>query len=212
MENGIEANQAAPETNAEAQAGEEAIKPAVNITGGKGKWYIVQAHANFEQKVAAAIKEQAVQDGLTEEIEEVYVPMEEIVEMKRGKKVTSERKFFPGYVMVKMQLTDASWHMVKSIAKVSGFLGGSKGSKPMPMTNSEAAAIFNQVEEGATTTRSTIIFEIGESIKVCDGPFDGFVGKVENVDEEKQRVKVSVAIFGRPTPVDLEYSQVEKVD
>lgn len=175
------------------------------------KWYIVQAYSGFEQKVAASIKEQAAQNGLSDKIEEVYVPMEEVTEMKRGKKVKTERKFFPGYVMVKMQLTDATWHLVKTQPKVSGFLGGGKGSKPIPMAQYEVDAIFNQVQSGASAAASTISFEIGESIKVCDGPFDGFIGKVEGVDEEKQRVKVSVAIFGRPTPVDLEYSQVEKV-
>lgn len=205
METTQENNAETPEVAAEANT-----TPAVK-TDGKGKWYIIHAHSGFEAKVAASIKEQAAQNGLSEEIEEVYVPMEEITEMKRGKKVKTERKFFPGYVMVKMVLTDASWHLVKTQPKVTGFLGGGKGSKPIPMTDREVAAIFNQVEEGATTAKSTISFEIGESIKVCDGPFDGFMGKVEGVDEEKQRVKVSVAIFGRPTPVDLEYSQVEKV-
>ena len=209
----METNQDNIADNANAQtaeASEADEKPAIK-TDGPGKWYIAHAHSGFEQKVAASIKEKAVQNGLSELIEEVYVPMEEVVEMKRGKKVKSERKFFPGYVMVKMVLTDATWHMVKSEPKVTGFLGGGKGGKPVPMTDREAQAIFNQVEEGVSSPKSTISFEIGESIKVCDGPFDGFIGKVEGVDEEKQRVKVSVAIFGRPTPVDLEYSQVEKV-
>lgn len=203
----IPAEAAAAEPVAEtAPAAEDKAK-----TSGKGKWYIAQAHSGFEHKVAASIKEKAAQNALSDLIEEVYVPAEEVTQMKRGKKIVSERKFFPGYLMVKMQLTDATWHLVKSEPKVTGFLGGGKGGRPVPMTEREVAAIFSQVEEGTGSAKSTITFEYGESIKVCDGPFDGFIGTVEGVDDEKQRVKVSVAIFGRPTPVDLEFSQVEKV-
>lgn len=176
----------------------------------EAKWYIAQAHSGFEKKVAASILEEAAEKGL-DEIEEVYVPIEEVIEIRRGKKVTSERKFFPGYVMVKMRLTEPAWHLVKSNNKVSGFLGGGRGGKPVPITQREADAIFAQVEEGAENQKTTITFEIGENVKVGEGPFDGFVGTVEGVDEEKERVKVSVTIFGRPTPVDLEFTQVEKV-
>ncbi len=175
------------------------------------RWYIVQAHSGFEKKVAQSIKEQAVQKNLTTLIEEVVVPVEEVTEVRRGKKVQAERKFFPGYVMVKMALTDATWHMVKNTAKVTGFLGGGGKGKPVPITEKEAESIFAQVREGIDHPKSTIHFEVGENVKIIDGPFDTFTGLIEGVDEEKQRVKVSVSIFGRPTPVDLEYSQVEKV-
>ena len=175
------------------------------------RWYIVHAHSGFEKKVAQAIKEQAVQKNLTDKIEEVVVPVEEVTEVRRGKKVASERKFFPGYVMVKMELTDPTWHMVKNTAKVTGFLGGGKGGRPVPITEKEADAIFAQVREGIDHPKSSVVFEVGENVKIIDGPFDTFVGLVEGVDEEKHRVKVSVSIFGRATPVDLDYSQVEKV-
>jgi transcriptional antiterminator NusG len=175
------------------------------------RWYIVHAHSGFEKKVAAAIKEQAVQKNLTAQIEDVVVPIEEVTEMRRGKKVSAERKFFPGYVMVKMQLNDATWHMVKNTAKVTGFLGGGGKGKPVAISDKEAESIFAQVREGIEHPKSSVSFEIGENVKITDGPFDSFVGVVESVDEDKQRVKISVSIFGRPTPVDLEYSQVEKV-
>ncbi len=175
------------------------------------RWYIVHAHSGFEKKVAQAIKEQAVQKNLVDKIEDVVVPIEEVTEVRRGKKVQSERKFFPGYVLVKMELTDPTWHMVKNTPKVTGFLGGGKGGKPVPITEKEAEALFAQVRDGVSPSRSGIVFEVGENVKITDGPFDTFTGVIESVDEEKQRVKVSVSIFGRPTPVDLEYSQVEKV-
>lgn len=180
-------------------------------SAGNRRWYIIHAYSGFEKKVAQAIKEQAAQKGLSELIEDVYVPIEDHTEIKRGKKFTTERKFFPGYVMVKMQLTDATWHMCKNIPKVTGFLGGGKGGKPVPITEKEAEAIFAQVREGADHPKSSINFEVGENVKITDGPFDGFVGIVEGVEDEKQRVKVNVTIFGRPTPVDLEFAQVEKV-
>lgn len=175
------------------------------------RWYIVQAHSGFEKKVAQTIKEQAIQKNIAALIEDVVVPVEEVVEVRRGKKVAAERKFFPGYVLVKMELTDATWHMVKNTAKVSGFLGHGGKGRPVPITEKEAEAIFAQVREGIDHPKSTITFEIGENVKITDGPFESFVGMVEGVDDEKSRVKVSVSIFGRATPVDLEYSQVEKV-
>lgn len=175
------------------------------------RWYIVQAYSGFEKKVAQSIKEQAAQKGLTEMIEDVVVPVEEVTEVRRGKKIQTERRFFPGYVMVKMELTDATWHMVKNTQKVTGFLGGGGKGKPIPITEKEAEAIFAQVREGIDHPKSTLHFEVGENVKIIDGPFDTFTGLIEGVDEEKQRVKVSVSIFGRATPVDLEYSQVEKV-
>lgn len=175
------------------------------------RWYIVHAHSGFEKKVAQTIKEQAVQKGLTEQIEEVVVPVEQVTEVRRGKKVAAERKFFPGYVMVKMALNDATWHMVKNTPKVTGFLGGGGKGKPVPISEKEAESIFAQVREGIDHPKSQINFEVGENVKIVDGPFESFVGVVEQVDDEKQRVKVSVSIFGRPTPVDLEFNQVEKV-
>jgi transcriptional antiterminator NusG len=175
------------------------------------RWYIVHAHSGFEKKVAQTIKEQAIQKNIANLIEEVVVPTEEVVEVRRGKKTPVERKFFPGYVMVKMELTDATWHMVKNTAKVTGFLGGGKGGRPVPITEKEAEAIFAQVRDGIEHPKQSINFEIGENVKIIEGPFESFVGLIEGVDEEKHRVKVSVSIFGRATPVDLEYTQVEKV-
>lgn len=175
------------------------------------RWYIVHAHSGFEKKVAQSIKEQAVQKGIAHQIEEVVVPVEEVTEIRRGKKIAAERKFFPGYVMVKMELNDETWHMVKNTAKVTGFLGGGGKGRPVPITEKEAESIFAQVREGIDHPKSHIRFEVGENVKIIEGPFDSFVGLVEQVDDEKNRVKVSVSIFGRATPVDLDFSQVEKV-
>ncbi len=174
------------------------------------RWYIVHAHSGFEKKVAQTIREQAAQRGMSEAFEEIAVPVEDVVEMRRGRKVASERKFFPGYVLVKMDMNDASWHLVKTIPKVTGFLGGS-GNRPQPISDLEAERIFAQMQTGVDKPKQGAIFEAGEQVKVIDGPFESFVGMIEEVDEEKERIKVSVTIFGRSTPVDLQYNQVEKV-
>jgi transcriptional antiterminator NusG len=173
------------------------------------RWYVIHVYSGFEKKVATAIREQAEQKGLGERFEEILVPTEEVVEVRRGSKVSSERKFFPGYVLVKMDMDDETWHLVRNTAKVTGFLGGR--GRPSPITEAEAARIMHQVQEGIERPKPSITFEIGEQVRVCDGPFTSFNGTVEDVDEEKARVKVAVSIFGRATPVELEYSQVEKV-
>ena len=173
------------------------------------RWYVIHVYSGFEKKVAAAIREQAEQKGLAERFEEILVPTEEVVEVKRGAKVSSERKIFPGYVLIKMDLDDETWHLVKNTAKVTGFLGGR--GKPLPISDAEAARIMHQMQEGIERPKPSITFEIGEQVRVSDGPFTSFNGVVEEVDEEKSRVKVAVSIFGRATPVELEYSQVEKV-
>ena len=173
------------------------------------RWYIVHAHSNFEKKVAESIKERATAAGLTQLFDEVLVPMEEVVEVRRGRKVSTERKFFPGYVLVKMDMTDKAYHLIKNTAKVTGFLGAN--NKPMPISDTEAMRILHQVKEGVDRPKPTVTFEIGEQVRVADGPFASFSGHVEEVDEERARLKVAVSIFGRATPVELEYGQVEKV-
>ena len=173
------------------------------------RWYIVHAYSNFEKKVAESIKEQAAQNGLEDLFDQVLVPTEEVVEMRRGRKVSSERRFFPGYVLVRMEMTDQAFHLIKETPKVTGFLGSD--NKPMPISNAEADRILNQVQEGVDRPKPTIQFEIGEQVKVSDGPFASFNGLVEEVDEERARLKVAVSIFGRATPVELEYEQVEKI-
>lgn len=173
------------------------------------RWYIVHAYSNFEKKVAEAIREKADQTGLGDLFDEVLVPTEKFVEVRRGRKVESERKFFPGYVLVKMAMTDDAYHLIKNTPKVTGFLGSD--NKPMPITNAEAERLLSQVEEGVEKPLPTINFEVGEQVRVSDGPFASFNGLVEEVDEERARLKVTVSIFGRATPVELEYNQVDKL-
>lgn len=173
------------------------------------RWYIVHAYSNFEKKVAESIAEQAKQRGLTELFEQILVPTEKVTEVRRGRKIDTERKFFPGYVLVKMDLTDEAFHLIKNTPKVTGFLGAD--NKPMPISEAEALRILNQVQEGVERPKSSISFEIGENVRVADGPFASFSGVVEEVDEARSRLKVAVSIFGRATPVELEYGQVEKV-
>ncbi len=172
------------------------------------RWYSVSVLSNFEKKVAESIKETAEQHGLTDEIEDVLVPTEEVTELRRNKKVQVEKRFMPGYVLVKMEMTDRAYHLINDTNRVTGFLGPQ--GRPTPLRDSEVARILNQVEEGVERPRPMIIFEIGEQVNVTDGPFEGFAGLVEDVDEENARLKVSVSIFGRATPVELEYAQVSK--
>ncbi len=171
-------------------------------------WYIVHAYSNFEKKVAESILMSAKDKGLDHLIEEVFVPTEEVTEVRRGRKINTERRFFPGYVLVKMTLNDDTYHLIKDTPKVTGFLGS--GNKPMPVPQKEVDRIRGVIEEGEVRPRSTITFEVGESVRVTDGPFASFSGVVEEVDEETERVKVAVSIFGRATPVELEFTQVEK--
>ncbi|AZO46936.1 transcription termination/antitermination protein NusG [Mesorhizobium sp. M1C.F.Ca.ET.193.01.1.1] len=171
------------------------------------RWYIVHAYSNFEKKVAEDIENKAKQKGLSGDIEQIVVPTEKVVEIRRGRKVDAERKFFPGYVLLKANLTDAVFSLVKNTPKVTGFLGD---SKPVPITETEAQRILNQVQEGVERPKPSVTFEIGEAIRVSDGPFASFNGFVQEVDEERARLKVEVSIFGRAVPVDLEFGQVEK--
>ena len=173
------------------------------------RWYVIHVYSGFENKVAQSIKEQARQMGMENLVEDVQVPTEEVVRMQRGTKVASERKFFPGYVLAKMELTDDTWHLVKNTPKVTDFLGGQ--GKPSPISQAEADRIMHQVAEGIERPKPMITFDVGEQVRVADGPFSSFNGIVEDVDEEKARLKVAVSIFGRATPVELEYSQVEKL-
>ncbi len=172
------------------------------------KWYIVHAYSNFEKKVAESIREQAHTQGLDDSFSEILVPTEDVIEIRRGRKVNSERKFFPGYVLVKMDLSDEAYHLVKNTPKVTGFLGS--GLRPMPVSEREVARIIGAIEEGVERPKPTVTFDIGETVRVIDGPFASFNGSVEQVDEERARLRVTVSIFGRATPVELEYAQVEK--
>ena len=174
------------------------------------KWYVLHVYSGFESKVSEAVKEKARKLGLESHVEEILVPTEEVVEVKRGQRVNTERKFFPGYVLAKLDLTDDVWHLIKDTPKVSGFLGAG-GNKPVAISETEAQRILKQVQEGIERPRPSIIYDIGEEVKVTEGPFASFNGFVEEIDEEKAKLKVSVSIFGRATPVELEYSQVEKI-
>ena len=174
------------------------------------KWYVVHAYSGFENQVMRTLQERIQDKGLDEMFSEILVPTEEVVEMRDGKKRKSDRKFFPGYVLVKMDMNKESWHLIKAISKVTGFLGPKEG-QPTPISDSEAERIIFQVKEGVERPRPSVTFEVGEQVRVCDGPFNTFNGLVEDVDEERARLKVAVSIFGRATPVELEYAQVEKL-
>ena len=173
------------------------------------RWYVLHAYSGYEKKVADSIMDQAEKLGIKEHIEEISVPTQNIVEVKRGVRVNTERKIFPGYILIKMNLNDDTWHIIKTTPKLSGFLGN-KG-KPIPISNDEAKRISEQVIDGVEKSRPAIMYDVGEQVKVIDGPFASFNGEVEQIDEDKARLRVAVSIFGRSTPVDLEYSQVEKV-
>ncbi len=173
------------------------------------RWYVLHVYSGFETKVAESIKEKAAKIGLSDFIEDILVPTEEVVEVKRGQRVNAERKFFPGYVLAKLDMNDSVWHLIKDTPKVSGFLGAA-GTKPVAISDREAERILKQVQEGVDRPRPSVVYDIGEEVKVIDGPFASFAGVVEEIDEEKAKLKVSVSIFGRPTPVELEYGQVEK--
>lgn len=172
------------------------------------RWYSVSVLSNFEKKIAEAIRQAAVDNGMTDEIDEVLVPTEDVIEVRRGKKITTERRFMPGYVLVRMDMNTRTYHLITSINRVTGFLG--QAGKPSPMRDDEVEAIRNRVAKGQEAPRNLIRFVVGETVKVSDGPFDGFSGMVEEVDEDHGRLKVMVSIFGRPTPVELEFTQVAK--
>tara|TARA_B100000963_G_C22572338_1_gene646718 strand:+ start:201 stop:731 length:531 start_codon:yes stop_codon:yes gene_type:complete len=173
-------------------------------------WYILQVYSGNEKKIEKELLAQIEKKGLRDNISKILIPSEEVIEMKKGKKVSSERKFFPGYMLIQMVMDDEIWHIVKALPKVYGFLGGKKG-EPIPVSQNEIDSILNQMKDGLEKPKPSVSFEIGEQVRVSDGPFSSFNGMVEEVDEEKARLKVSVSIFGRSTPVNLEYSQVEKI-
>jgi transcriptional antiterminator NusG len=175
------------------------------------KWYIVHAYSNFEKKVASTIREQADMQGLGELIEDIEVPTEEVVEVVRGRKRTVEKRHMPGYVLVKMRMTDEAYHLVKNTPKVTGFLGAEGGKKPLPVPEAEVKRMLGEADAATERPRPKMQFEIGEKVKVTDGPFQSFEGSVDSIDEDTGRLKVTVSIFGRATPVDLDYGQVQKV-
>lgn len=172
------------------------------------RWYVLHVYSGFESKVAEAIKDKAKKKGLEDKVEDILIPKEEVVEVKRGQKVSTERKVFPGYVLAKLDMNDDVWHMIKDTPKVTGFLGAA--NKPSPISEKEAARLLQQLQDGIEKPRASISFDIGEEVRVSEGPFASFTGTVEEIDEEKAKLKVSVSIFGRATPVELEFSQVEK--
>lgn len=174
------------------------------------RWYVVHAYSNFEHRVKSSLEEAIEREGMQEQFGEILVPTEEVVEMRDGQQKRSERKFFPGYVLVQMELNDASWHLVKDVSKVLGFIGG-KSDRPAPITEAEADKILNRIQEGIEKPRPKVLFEVGEVIRINDGPFKDFNGTVEGVNYDKSTISASVLIFGRATPVDLEFGQVEKV-
>jgi len=174
------------------------------------RWYVLNVYSGFEQKVADAIREKAVKQKVEEKIVEIMIPTEEVVEVKRGQRVNAERKMLPGYMLVNLDMDDNLWHLIKDTPKVTGFLGGG-GNKPVPISNAEAERIQKQIQEGIERPRPSVVYDIGEEVKVTDGPFASFNGMVEEIDEEKAKLKVTVSIFGRATPVELEYGQVEKI-
>lgn len=173
------------------------------------RWYVVHAYSGFEKSVQRALKERIERVGMQDKFGEILVPVEEVVEMKAGQKSISERKFFPGYVLVQMEMNDETWHLIKSTPKVTGFVGGS-AMKPTPITEKEVDAILHQIQEGVEKPRPKVLFEVGEAVRVTDGPFNDFHGNVEDVNYDKSKLRVSVLIFGRATPVELDFSQVEK--
>lgn len=173
------------------------------------RWYAVHAYSNFERKVAESIRDQAKQRGLEHLFEDILVPIEKVVEVRRGRKIDAERKLFPGYVLVKMELTDEAYHLIKNTPKVTGFLGSD--NKPMPLPDAEAQFLIRQMQEGIERPKPSVSFEVGEQVRVSDGPFASFNGTVEEVDEARSRLKVAVSIFGRATPVELEFGQVDKL-
>lgn len=174
------------------------------------RWYVIQTYSNYEKRVQSAIKEQIVLQNLGAKVEKVLIPTEEVVEVKKGEKKKSERKFFPGYVLIFADMTDEVWHMVNNVPKVTGFVGSGKGSKPLPISEKEAMLILKQMEDGVERPRSSINIDVGESVRVTDGPFASFQGVVEEIDLGKSKLKVSVSIFGRPTPIELDFGQVER--
>jgi len=173
------------------------------------KWYVVHVHSGFEKSVMRSLNDRIIRENMEPEFGQILVPVEEVVEMKSGQRSISERKFFPGYVFVEMNLNDETWHLVKSTAKVTGFVGGS-GNKPQPLTENEVKKVIRQMQDGVEKPRPKVLFEIGQMVRIKEGPFADFQGSVEGVNYEKSRLAVSVSIFGRATPVELEFSQVEK--
>lgn len=195
----------------ETKAAETGAEVTKEKKGKRARWYVIQSQSNYEKRVQSAIKEQAIMTGLEKHIEEVLIPVEEVIEVKKGVKTRSERKFFPGYVLVKAVMTDDVWHLLKGTTHVTGFLGAESGRKPLPISNAEAERILKQMQDGVDVPRPVANFDVGEEIRVLDGPFATFQGMVEEIDEEKGKLKVSVSIFGRATPIELDFVQVEKV-